>query len=533
MNKKIDIKQKDTIDYQNFVKEKTTYLQEIIQRTILSIKVFQDKNIFSNNDCSLSINILTDLFEKTKKITNKLQTKNFLKEIENILEDLQHIIDKLSFIICGFGTEKIEDLLFISFGSEYKNISFDEDIFQHKYELIKNYVQPTGYKIIYWKKDDSYTKKTDIICNNKLEDDTVQMECENTLECFHINDSTVGFHQNIFGIKIIFQNEKSKKTLIVNGILKDIHINCLSNKYIDTRKHDILLISKNYKGIEKTIIQNIYDSINLKDILVYGNNDIQKKIISVMVDSSNVKQTSLDITIKKFLDLEPYEQRSVIINLLLFQDDNEIKYICYLLYDLISDDENNKNIIFNSLPWKLQQTFKNAVQSTLKYKQEMTEKYDVNKISLEQQIFFLKVNEVIKEKAINKLKEIKGKPDELCYKTKQYLEGLIKIPFGNYSYEPILKKMKETNETFTKFVDKVQLMFSCNSIKKNKYTTIEIIHFITTKEKEIRDTIIDKIRELLNNQNNKTILEIGRELNKLKHKDDDKLKFKNTSKYKC
>ena len=197
----------------------------------------------------------------------------------------------------------------------------------------------------------------------------------------------------------------------MNGILKDIHVDCFTNKYIDSRKHDISLIAKNHKGIEKKIIQNIHETINLKDILIYGNNDIQKKIISVMVDTSNVKQTTLDITIKKFIDLDPYSQRSMIINLLLYEDDNEIKYICYLLYDLISNDENNKNIIYNSLHWKLQKTFKNAIQSTLKYKQEMTDKYDVNKISLEQQIFFLKVNEVIKEKAINKLKEIKGKPD--------------------------------------------------------------------------------------------------------------------------
>ena len=532
MNKnKIDNKNQNKSNYHVFVKEKNEYLQNIIRKTILSIKENQSKTIFSNNDCILSINILTDLYEKTKKITNKLQSKNFLKEIEDILEYLQSIIDKLSFIICGFGTEHIEDLLFISFGSEYKDINFDNPIFQAKYELIKDYIQPTGYKIIYWKKDETYSNKPDIFCNNKINDDIVKVESENTLECFHPNDNSNCFHQNIFGIKVIFQNEKHKKTLIVNGILKDIHVDCFTNKYIDSRKHDISLIAKNHKGIEKKIIQNIHETINLKDILIYGNNDIQKKIISVMVDTSNVKQTTLDITIKKFIDLDPYSQRSMIINLLLYEDDNEIKYICYLLYDLISNDENNKNIIYNSLPWKLQKTFKNAIQSTLKYKQEMTDKYDVNKISLEQQIFFLKVNEVIKEKAINKLKEIKGKPDELCYKTKQYLEGLIKIPFGNYSYEPILKNMKETNESFIKLSNILQNLFSTLDIsKKRKYTSIEIIKFIETSESIIRNNIILKIRELLNIQTNKTILEIGREINKIKHQEDEKLKFKNISK---
>ena len=530
MNKKSKSNKKN-IDYEEFMKDKTSYIQSIIRKTILSIKENQKNNVFSNNDSALSINVLTELYEKTNKIYNKILAKNYAKDFQDVFDEFQFIIDKLSIIICGFGTSHIDDLLFISFGTEFKNITFDNSIFQEKYQLIKDCVQPTGYKILHWKKDESYSNKLDVLCNNKITEETVTYENENTLECFPIQESNSSFFQKVNGIRIVFQNEKSKKTLIVNGILKDLPLECFNNKYIDTRKHDISLISKNYKGIEKNILLNILDTLSLKSILIYGNNDFQKLIITILVETKNVKQTALDITIKKFLENDKYNQRDMIIHLLLHDNDNEIKYICYLLYDLINNEENSQYKILDSLPWKLQKHFKNNVQFTLKYKEEMNEKYDVNKISLEQQIFFLKVNEVIKEKAINKLKEIKGKPDELCYKTKQYLEGLIKIPFGNYCSEPILKNMKETNSSFKKLFSTLSNMFSyIQPIHKNKYTCLEIVDHLTQFEKELQNRILENIRELLSQQTCQIVLQIGREVNKIRHSSDDKLIFKNKSK---
>jgi hypothetical protein len=85
---------------------------------------------------------------------------------------------------------------------------------------------------------------------------------------------------------------------------------------------------------------------------------------------------------------------------------------------------------------------------TVKYAQDMTSKYDINRISLEQQIYILKVPENVKEKAMSKLKEIKGKSDDTTTKAKQYLEGIIKIPFGIYKKEPVLKMLKEINKNF-------------------------------------------------------------------------------------
>ena len=54
----------------------------------------------------------------------------------------------------------------------------------------------------------------------------------------------------------------------------------------------------------------------------------------------------------------------------------------------------------------------------------------------------------IKDKALMKLKEVKSRSDDQGSKSKQYLEALVKIPFGIFRKEPILCKMEGLNEIF-------------------------------------------------------------------------------------
>ena len=54
-----------------------------------------------------------------------------------------------------------------------------------------------------------------------------------------------------------------------------------------------------------------------------------------------------------------------------------------------------------------------------------------------------------KKKAMIKLKEVKAKSEDSGSKARQYLEGLLRIPFGIYREEPILKVFKKNkNELY-------------------------------------------------------------------------------------
>ena len=179
----------DDSDLQKFIDEKVTYIQEIIRNTISSIKRNKEHDIFSNNDTNLSISVLTELYEKTNDISKQLKGNNN-KNCEKLIDSLQKIIDKLSMIICGFGTKHIDDLLFIIFGSEFKNMKIENKVMASKYEIIKNYVQPIGYKVVHWKPNKSSNIINNTLCANKITEDTLVIEEANTFECFDIDNST-------------------------------------------------------------------------------------------------------------------------------------------------------------------------------------------------------------------------------------------------------------------------------------------------------------------------------------------------------
>jgi hypothetical protein len=232
-----NIKHNKTNNIKHILIEKIEYIQEIIRNTILSIKRNKNEGIFSNNDSILSISILIELYEKTDGMYKTLSSPETCDN-DNIIDRLQQVINKLSVIICGFGTGQIDDLLFISFGSEFKNTIASNPVLENKYDLIKKYLRPIGYKIIHWNKNKpTYTHKN-ILCDNKITDDDISIEDYNTLECFDVDTGIELFLHQVHGLRVIIQNEKARKTIVINGILDDIHIDCITNDYIKYRKEE-------------------------------------------------------------------------------------------------------------------------------------------------------------------------------------------------------------------------------------------------------------------------------------------------------
>ena len=81
--------------------------------------------------------------------------------------------------------------------------------------------------------------------------------------------------------------------------------------------------------------------------------------------------------------------------------------------------------------------------STVGYTEQLVNGGDV-KIPLAQKICLMKANERTKEKAMAKLREVKAKSEDSGSKARQYLDGLLRIPFGIYRNEAILSTCSET-----------------------------------------------------------------------------------------
>ena len=120
----------------------------------------------------------------------------------------------------------------------------------------------------------------------------------------------------------------------------------------------------------------------------------------------------------------------------------EYQFNAQILFELISTNNNifkkksYSDDLYNSLHWSLRKYFK-IIKKNIKEKKRELDLINYNNISYETRIINMKCSNSIKSKAIDKLKEVNGK--ENSSKAKQYLDGLLKIPFNIYHKEQIFK----------------------------------------------------------------------------------------------
>jgi ATP-dependent Lon protease len=155
-----------------------------------------------------------------------------------------------------------------------------------------------------------------------------------------------------------------------------------------------------------------------------------------------IKGMTISSLVKQFLTATTIEKRETILLLLLNNDDSDTEHLAYLLYDMISNKayvmSSNQcaDDIFNSLHWTVQDKLKQQLVITNKkideISQDMTDVFSYEKL-----ILMLKAPDSVKAKAMTKLKEIKNGKGSDVTKASQYLDGLLKIPFGIYKREPI------------------------------------------------------------------------------------------------
>jgi ATP-dependent Lon protease len=449
---------------------------------------------------------------------------------EIIINSLQVINNELSSLLKNYGTESFSDLLSVCFGNS--KIFFDLKNGSFKFDLLQKYFHPTGYKVINKKE---LTKSKSRVNDEINIDDKTQ-----NLDCFDVVNIFKQFHMKVYGIKIYVYNETADKALLIYGILDEIILSFLNNKFIIDKQNQILENIPESVEFEPNMFQNFMDSLILKDYLIYDYTEIYNKYIGYLSQNNKIKQQTISQTIKDFISDDIYVKRLSLIQLLIKSDSCENQYLAYLLYDLLSNDLNGnvdtqeQTIIFDSFPWVIKKKFLHSMKNTVQYTNELSN-IEINKIPLEQQICLMKASEIIKEKAMTKLKEIKNKSEDSGSKARQYLEGLLKIPFGIYRKEPILTIMDNIKRQFmelckTHDVYKLFPEIPC----KEKYTSMEII----TYTKKIHnspfseDYLIDlknKITEGDKNTLIANILKIKDCLSVLKIK-CDRLKYSNKKK---
>jgi ATP-dependent Lon protease len=504
----------------DFITSKISKIFEICENTIKSIKYYKLLDIFSNSEFNISNEMVNDLHAKIKNLSEN-------SAIENSIETIQYIFDNLSILISLFGTKQMDDIIYVLFGTSFNLFASNDspsqetrELYESKFDLIKKYASFNSYKNISSKNKNGL--KLDLRCVDK-KDKICSLEQSNQLECYEPVTHTFSFYYSTCGIRIIVQNKSDQNTIILNGTIEDIPTEWVyKNVYLNYRKQNIIQYFKTKQNIDDFLVDRLIQSLTIRDFLILHENDIFEKYQSVLKDVNYVKKTNIDTIVKNFKLMDTINKRKLLINLILYNEDNEIQYIAYMLYDSISEthstndqvDSFEQKIIFDSFSCKIRTYFKDVMKNTIQYSNFISTKYDSNKITLEQQVFFMKAGDTIKEKAVNKLKELKNKTEEQGGKIKQYLEGLLKIPFGVFKEEKILTIVKEINDKFIYLTNQDFIYNHFQIIKKTKYTIFEINYYVQKFkpiiENSIKNELLDEITKLKKSKLTDIVLQINK-----------------------
>ena len=498
----------------NIYDEKINFYKLIIDNIQYGLQQYKLNNIITSNDSNLCINNL-------EKIINLIDNINE----DNILNELQYINNNLSSVIKNNGIYNFDFFLKICIGNNFYEKLFNNQELQYKYEIIKKYLHPINYKIINWNNKKNNVNKE--VSKNKIIDDKILIEESNMLECFDLMRSETNFNLRVRGIKVIIHDISNKKSLNINCIIDDLLLNNFNFKFLENRKKSLTNYITNIGSKNEIYNENIWDNyyniLNIKEFLIYSNQELFNKYVHIINQSNNFEQKTINGIVQEFIGSDLFTQRSMLIILLLNTHNYEFQYISYLLYDLLSNDNQNNSDsyeqkkIYDSLPWNCKKFFKDAMYKTIEYTTNLSN-FDNNKIPLEQQICLMKVKDSVKEKAMQKLKEIKSKSEDSGSKARQYLDGLLKIPFGIYKEEYILTKKSEIYDLFkilvntinnininkleskelTNFLNKINLL-----LNKDEYNSIEIINIINILEKQLEPHYNIIFKFLLENIGNK------------------------------
>ena len=482
-------------------------LQEIVKRTIIAVQKYKVMDVFGANELNVCVQSLDTIFKKlTHTHTNIMGTNKGYDE-DSIIASIQEYTTELSSIFRTFGTDNIDDLITVCFGSEFTKTFTSPDTIA-KYEVMRKYVHPIGYKVMYWKnkntpQDGSPGKE---VKKTRIVEDFMIMENSNNLDCYDLSRTSKAFQTKVYGVKFAIHNPSQNKTLVVCGLVDDLLLECLNYPFVESR---IRNISRNKPPGEPAFQSDAFNRfvccLTLKELLIYNDTEMYDRFMGCMSQINAHHQKTISQVTKEFIGNDLYSQRATLIQLLLKSDDPQFQYLAYLLYDLLSNDFNGnidtheQTLMFDSLPWNVKKYFRDAMKQTVSYTHALAN-FDQNKIPLEQQICLLKASDSVKDKAMLKLKEVKSKSEDSGAKARQYLEALLRIPFGIYREEPILTAMDCCTSLFNEIIAKInESSYKMDMIPvKPKYNSVEMRKYCellkTHYEANVNQQIAEKLK---------------------------------------
>lgn len=198
--------------------------------------------------------------------------------------------------------------------------------------------------------------------------------------------------------------------------------------------------------MQSSVIPDAFSSgwlqqLSLRDLLVYNSQELSDQCIRDFQRLQQYKSKTISTLVKEFLSSPLALQRDILTLFLLTEQDSDTQYLAYLMYDMISQEsyllkpQPLAEEIYNHLHWCIKKRFKVVIENIKEFTKRLST-FTENDINYESRIFLMKAPDSVKKKAMEKLKEVQSKNgNETNHKAQQYLDGLLRVPFGIYRRE--------------------------------------------------------------------------------------------------
>lgn len=249
----------------------------------------------------------------------------------------------------------------------------------------------------------------------------------------------ISFTEKIDGADIYFPYHN--KLLYISGYFKKDPLNVTRIGGTLEEKYKKTLSLAKYLHVPDTFKERFLEQLSLRDFLVNNEKELVA-LIGVNYDEFlKYKEKPISLLVKEFVTSKCETQRKLLTLFLISDKDDQI--VAHIIYNMISTKSEfmrpqpMAEDIYKSLPWCVQKKFKIAYRDVERRKAELQNLAETD-IPYEQRITIMKAPNYVKGKAMDKLKESKGSK-EASVKAQQYLDTLLKVPFGIYQEEDIIQ----------------------------------------------------------------------------------------------
>ena len=480
------------IDLFNFLKNEMLFLYKIIISTLNNIQNnFMIKKI-GNEEYNKNLNDINKLYEK---FTN-LQKQIKLEDLEDeVFYDTKLKITEITMELKEFAlkssTSTIIEMLKL-FYTESWDSEINEDILD-TINLYNDIFIPTSCLI-----ENRINYLTDI---SNVEDGYIFLK--------KLVAKKHNIIEEIHGARLfIFIN---KKIMSLSGYFKNDNMNIIRDNKIFGKKNDEILNLLKLEVIPENFKKKYLEQISLRNFLVNTPNEIKEMVKDAYSKHQYYKSMSLSSLLFTFSNSNFEKQREILTILIL--SDARSAGLASLLYDVLlkKDDATKAKQLYLSLHISVQKLFDVAFED---FNKEVKKLKNITEedIPYEKRITMLNTTDLIKGKAMEKLKSMNsgglfsGSGDN---KVQSWLDGFLKIPFGIYKENPIIRFVVEFIEKINKFN---------NLVKKNNPVLWDKLNKLEKPETDYEiECFIKLLNDCMNNSTDFTIQDFDDQRNIMKH----------------